>query len=76
VSSFSAAQHSWQDFDKVFRKLHFTFQEEKHEIRYYIDPDGAIQTLQKKDILDRPYIDDKLNHIGFSYKVFRWLMND
>jgi hypothetical protein len=48
--------------------------EEENNIKYYQDPDDAIQTLQKCSRLARPYIDDKLNHIDFSYKVFRWLL--
>jgi hypothetical protein len=60
--------------DKVFIKLRFRFIEERKGIRYYQDPDDALQTLQEEDSLDRPYIDDKLNHIGLTYRVFRWLL--
>jgi hypothetical protein len=74
LSSLSPKFHSWKDSDKVFLKLNFEFVEEENNIRYYQDPDDAIQTLQKYSRLARPYIDDKLNHIGFSYKVYRWLL--
>jgi hypothetical protein len=76
VSSFTSKSHSWEDMDKVFNKMRFRFIEERKSIRYYQDPDDALQTLQRDDNLDRPYIDDKLNHIGLTYKVFRWLLVD
>lgn len=75
MSSFSGASHSWTDLHNVFvDRLHFTEVREDRSIKYYQDPDTAIQTLQINTILDRPYIDDKLGHIGLSYKVFRWLL--
>jgi hypothetical protein len=76
MSSFSPVSHSWEDLHNVFvEKLHFTEIRESNGIKYYEDPDTAIQTLQINTKLDKPYIDDKVEHIGFSYKVFRWLLN-
>ncbi len=75
MSSFTIKSHSSEDFHKVFLKLHFEEVEEKRGIRYYQDPDGAIQTLQVDTDLDKPYIEDKLAYIGMSYRVFRWLLS-
>jgi hypothetical protein len=74
VSSFTPKTHSWNDFDHAFEKLNFSFLQETKGIRYYQDPDGAIQTLQQLDSLDRPYVDDKLSHIGLTYRIFRRLI--
>ncbi len=38
------------------------------------DPDTSIQTLLINTNLDMPYIEDILDHIGLSYKIFRWLL--
>jgi hypothetical protein len=74
VSSFTAKSHSSQDLQNLFSKLNFIEVDERRGFKYYQDPDGAIQTLQINDILDKSYVDDKLNYVGLSYKVFRWLI--
>jgi hypothetical protein len=74
VSSFTTKFHSSDDLQNLFSKLNFIEVKESRGIKYYQDPDGAIQTLQVNPTLDVIYIEDKLNHIGLSYKVFRWLI--
>ena len=60
---------------RVFvEKLLFIEITEERSIKYYQDPDSAIQTLQINTRLDRPYIEDKLGQIGLGYKRFRWLL--
>ncbi|HXT84309.1 MAG TPA: hypothetical protein VN704_08265 [Verrucomicrobiae bacterium] len=73
-SSFTTKSHSSKDLQNLFTKLNFIEIREKRGIKFYQDPDSSIQTLQISDTLDMPYIEDKLNHIGLSYKVFRWLI--
>ncbi len=74
MSSFTPIFHSWEDVHNVFLKLKFKEVDEKNGIRYYQDPDSAIQTLQLNETLALPYIEDKLDHIGLTYRVFRWLL--
>ncbi len=74
MSSFTIKSHSSIDLQNLFLRLNFTEVQEKEGIKYYQDPDSAIQTLQISNTLDMPYIEDKLNHIELSYKVFRWLI--
>lgn len=74
MSSFTNKSHSSDDLQNLFLKLNFIEVEEKRGIKYYQDPDGAIQTLQINPTLDMPYIEDKLDYVGLTYKVFRWII--
>ena len=43
---------------------------------FYQDPDGALQPIQNSEILNINYVKDRLDDLGLSYKIFRWLADE